>query len=201
MKLLKSKRTKSTANHPEANRLVEQFHRSLKSALRARMNQSNWVEHLPFVFLGLCMAVKDDLKCSSAEMVYGTTLRLPGQFFLRSPQKLLDLTSFVDWLTLRMANLAYNSPVLCQRPTYVPKLLQTCTHAFLRDLAKIHTLQPSYRVPFKVLKRHPKIFEEEIKKKFHWILLWTGWNLFLWMLHGLAWTLEGVPHHHEHQTL
>ena len=41
MKLLGSKRTKTTANHPEANGLVERFHRSFKSALRARMNRSN----------------------------------------------------------------------------------------------------------------------------------------------------------------
>ena len=173
MKLLGSKRTKTIAYHPEANGLVERFYRSLKSALRARMNQSNWLEHLPLVLLGLHTAVKDNLKCSSAEMVYGTTLRLTRQFFLRSPQKLLDVTSFVDWLTLQMANLAYNSPAQCQRPTYMPKLLQTCTHAFLWDLAKTHTLQPSYRGPFKVLKRHPKLFEEEIKK-FHRISFWTG---------------------------
>ena len=94
------------------------------------MNQLNWLEHLPLVFLGLCMALKNDLKCSSSQMVYGTTLRLPGQFLLRPPQYLLDMTSFVDRLTLRMANLAYNSPAQCQRPTYMPKLLQTCTHVF-----------------------------------------------------------------------
>ena len=82
MKLLGSKRTKTTAYHPEANGLIERFHRSLKSALRAKMNQSNWLEHLLLVLLGLRTTVKDDLKCSSAEMVYGTTLRLPGQFFL-----------------------------------------------------------------------------------------------------------------------
>ena len=82
MTLLGSKRTKATACHPEANGLVEQFHRSLKSALKARMNPSNWLEHLPLVLLELRTAVKDDLKCLSAEMVYGTTLRLSGQIFL-----------------------------------------------------------------------------------------------------------------------
>ena len=41
VKLLASKRIKTTAYHPEENRPVERFHCSLKSALRARMNQSN----------------------------------------------------------------------------------------------------------------------------------------------------------------
>ena len=131
----------------------------------SRMNQSYWLGHLPLVILGLRVTVKNDLKCLSAEMVHSTTLRLPEQFFLRPPQLLLDMTSFVDRLTLRMANLAYNSSAQCQRPTYTPKLLQTCTHVFVRDLAQTHTLQPSYRGPFKVLKRHPKFFEVEIKKQ------------------------------------
>ena len=135
------------------------------------MNQSNWLEHLHLVFLGLHTAGKDDIKCSSAEMVYGTTLRLPGQFFLRPLQKLLDMTSFVDWLTSSMANLAYNSPV--QSQIYVPKLLQTCTHVFVQDLAKINILQPSYIGPFKILVRHPKFFEVKIKN-YHGTLLWTG---------------------------
>ena len=50
MKLLGNKRTKTTAYHPEVNGLIERFHRSLKPALRARMNQSNWQEYLPLVF-------------------------------------------------------------------------------------------------------------------------------------------------------
>ena len=70
MKLLGSKRTKTTAYHPGANGQVEPFHRSIKSALRVKMSQSNWLEHLPLVLLGLRTAVKDNLKCSSAEMVY-----------------------------------------------------------------------------------------------------------------------------------
>lgn len=158
MRILGSKRVKTTAYHPEANGLVERFHRTLKSALRAVTDQANWLENLPLVLLGLRTAVKDDLKCSSAEIVYGTTLRLPGQFFLQPPQKVLNLTSFVDRLTANMANLAYKSPAQVQRQIYVPKLLQTCTHVFVRDLAKSHTLQPAYRGPFKVLERHSKYF-------------------------------------------
>ena len=63
-----------------------------------------------------------------------------------------------------MTNLGYNPPVQSQRPTYVPKLLQTCTHVFVRDLAKTNTLQPAYIWPFKILKRQEKVYQVETKK-------------------------------------
>ena len=85
------------------------------------MNQSSWLLHLPLVFQGPRTAVEEDIKCSSTEIVYDTTLTL-GTVFLRLLQNLLNITSFVDRLTARMANLAYNSPTQSQRPTYVPKL-------------------------------------------------------------------------------
>ena len=53
MNLLGSRRIKTTAYHLEVIGLVKQFHLSLKSALKARMNQSSWLEHLPLVLLGL----------------------------------------------------------------------------------------------------------------------------------------------------
>lgn len=39
------------------------------------------MEKLPIVLLGIRTALKEDLNASSAEIVYGTNLRLPGEFF------------------------------------------------------------------------------------------------------------------------
>jgi len=50
--------------------MIEQFHRSLKVALRARAAGSNWVQHLPLVLLGLCTVSKEDTGFCSAEAVY-----------------------------------------------------------------------------------------------------------------------------------
>ena len=138
IKLLGSKRNRMTVYHPESNGLVERFHRSLKSALRAMLNRSNWVENLPLVLLGLRTAVKESTKWSSAEVVYGTIFGLPGQFFYKSPQTPLDVTSFVDRMTSKMANIVYKPPTRCKKPTYVSKLFETCTHVFVRDLARTH---------------------------------------------------------------
>jgi cleavage and polyadenylation specificity factor subunit 1 len=43
----------TTAYHPQANGLVERFHRQLKDALRARLDNQDWPTQLPWAMLGL----------------------------------------------------------------------------------------------------------------------------------------------------
>ena len=77
MKLLGSKRIRATSYHPIANGIIERFHRQLKASLKCSSNSIKWTDSLPLVLLGICTAVKDDIQCTTAELVYGTTLRLP----------------------------------------------------------------------------------------------------------------------------
>ena len=58
--LLGAKLHHTTAYHPQANGLVERFHRHLKEALRARLTDANWIDVLPWVLLGIRMAPKAD---------------------------------------------------------------------------------------------------------------------------------------------
>ena len=71
---------RTTAYHPQSNGLVERFHRTLKAALKARLQGPNWADELPWVLLGLRTAPKEDLGFSTAELVYGTPLTVPGEF-------------------------------------------------------------------------------------------------------------------------
>ena len=64
--------------------MIERFHHSLKSSLRARLAGSDWVAHLPLVMLSLRSSSKDDSGLSPAEAVYGSTLSLPGKFLKHS---------------------------------------------------------------------------------------------------------------------
>jgi len=69
----------TTAYHPHGNGLVERFHRQLKEALRARGGGAKWLEHLPWVLLGIRAAPKEEAAVSAAKAALGVPLQLPGQ--------------------------------------------------------------------------------------------------------------------------
>ncbi|KAL0809250.1 hypothetical protein ABMA28_011469 [Loxostege sticticalis] len=79
-KTLGFKHRRTTAYNPQCNGLVERFHRQLKAAIMCH-DDSSWSEALPFVLLGIRSSFKEDLQTSSAELVYGEPLSLPGEFF------------------------------------------------------------------------------------------------------------------------
>ncbi|GFQ94659.1 integrase catalytic domain-containing protein [Trichonephila clavata] len=71
-----------TAYHPQSNGLIERLHISVKVSLRCHlMQRKSWVDSLPFA-PGISTSLKEDIGYSSAEILYGSSLRLPGEFFL-----------------------------------------------------------------------------------------------------------------------
>ena len=106
MKLLGSNRIRTTVYHPSANGLIKRFHRQLKTFLKAQLQPTLWVDALPLVLLGIQTALKEDIHCSAAELVYGTTLRLPGEFFNSDPSlSLADPAEYVTQLKATMVKL------------------------------------------------------------------------------------------------
>ena len=159
MTLLGSKRARTTSYHPQTNGMVERFHRQLKAALKAQPQPDSWMDALPLVLLGIRTALKEDISSTAAEMVYGTTLRLPGEFFTPSPiTSLPDPCDYVSNLKAHMQTIRPSSPRLTQRNSNITDGLSTATHVFIRHDAVRKPLQPPYDGPYPVVKRTDKHF-------------------------------------------
>lgn len=156
---------RTTAYHPACNSMVERFHRQLKAAIMCHANNS-WTETLPWVLLGIRTAFKEDIQSSSAALVYGEPLRLPGEFFESSVGNTTDLTEF----SARLRNIAEKlRPVPASRhvkpKVFIFKELATADQVYLREDALRGALQPAYSGPHKVIVRGDKTFKILIKNR------------------------------------
>jgi len=129
MHLLGTQLIRTTAYHLITSGLVECFHCHLKSALQCLPDHTtHWTKTLSLVLLGIHTTPKQDLKCTSAELAYGTTLRLPGEFVTNNNHTdTLNASSYVTQLKTVMKNLC-PAPVRQQqqRKTHISTDLSTC---------------------------------------------------------------------------
>jgi hypothetical protein len=156
--LIGAKHIHTSAYHPQANGLIENWHRTLKAALKAHLTE-RWVETLPTVLLGLRTTFKPDIQATPSELVYGQTIRLPGDFFYNTQHE-SDIPGFVRTLKETMGQLI-PAPTSShgKKHCFVPMDLKTCTHVFLRFDAVRAPLRPPYDGPFFVLDRTDKNFK------------------------------------------
>ena len=108
------------------------------------------------VKLSIRSAVKADLNSSPAELVYGRSLRLPGE--LVSPTPICDFNygDYVSRLKNHMRPLYLSQPRHTPASVYLPTALSTATHVFVRVDGVRPSLTPPYTGPFSILSRSPK---------------------------------------------
>lgn len=156
-KILGVRHVHTTAYHPAANGMVERLHRQLKAALMTKEDRTHWVNHLPLVLLGIRATFKADIDCTSAELVYGTTLRLPGEFLTCIPSEPTDIPSYLQDMKTFFNSLRPVSPRHSNsRHIFISDDLNTCKHVFVRRDAVRPPLTPPYDGPFEVLSRTDK---------------------------------------------
>ncbi|GFX08992.1 gag-pol polyprotein [Trichonephila clavipes] len=145
--LLGIKRIRSSPYDPRSNGMIKEWHRPLKAALKA-YNTEHWSDALPAILVGFRTVYKEDLQSSSAELVYGTTIRLPGEFFDSSPIQLAEnLKSHFD--SIRPSPASNHS----KRSVFVHPALKDCSHVFIRNDTVRKPLQAPYDGPFKIFHR------------------------------------------------
>ncbi|XP_064470352.1 protein NYNRIN-like [Ornithodoros turicata] len=159
MRILGTKRSRTTAYHPASNGLVERLHRQLKVALRAAQH-TPWPEALPLVLLGIRASFKPDLGCTTRDLVYGAPLRLPADLLQASPTlPLLAPADYLSRLRHTMDALRPTTP----RSSRVSNAFQhtdldRCSHVFVRYDGVKKPLQPLYSGPYPVIRRTPAYF-------------------------------------------
>ncbi|XP_035209503.1 protein NYNRIN-like [Stegodyphus dumicola] len=129
--MLGIRRIRTSPYHSSANGLKERLHRDLKAALKCR-NGTRWTTSLPLVLLGLRFSFKQDLAGTSAELVYGTHLRLPSEFFQPSSAP-VDSASFVQTFRETMKKL---SPIPTSCHNKSAPFVQRAEHLHSRVCAK-----------------------------------------------------------------
>lgn len=109
-----------------------------------------------YVLFGLRASYKEDIKTSAVEMVYGTTLKLPGEYF--AAEDPIDCPQiFVEELRERMRQIRPTPTAHHARhKVFIHKELEDCTHVFIRVERPRRSLEAPYEGPFEVKDRLSK---------------------------------------------
>ena len=122
------------------------------------MAGADWYHHLPWVLLGFRSAPKEDSAVSSAEMVYGSPLTLPGQF-LDAPDPpnqefIQDIRGRVNLKPPPLPNHHLTAPW----PSFDPGDLCKAEHVFVRRDGHIPSLSLLYDGPYKGIRNLERSF-------------------------------------------
>lgn len=155
---------KTTPYHPQANGIIERWHRTLKAAIKC-YDTVNWYNILPIILLGLRTTIKGDSDVTPAKLVYGSKLKLPGEFFTKQNIQ-REETEFIKELR-RAVSKMQSVPIEHKDRTsiFIHPDLQSSNYAFIRcDKVKIG-LQPPYEGPYRILEKTSKFFKMLVKDK------------------------------------
>ena len=158
--LLGTKHLRTTAYHPCSNGLVERFHCQLQATLKAYPHPECWTDALPLVLPGIRTALKEDLGCTAAELVYGSTLQLAARFFSQHTEdECTDPSIYIVGLRTMMQTLRATPLWKIRQPhAHVSSALSKATHVFVHHDAVCTPLQQPYNGPFKVISCKEKYF-------------------------------------------
>ncbi|KMQ88965.1 gag-pol protein [Lasius niger] len=156
---------KTTAYHPGANGMVERLHRQFKAAIKCH-EDDQWTRVLPTVLLGIRAAWREDMRATAADLLYGETIRLPGEFLALKAFTASSAANYVKDLRQHFEKLRpTNGTHHGERRTFVFKDLGTTDQVFVRHDAIGGPLQQPYDGPYRVVSRNARTFVVHIRGK------------------------------------
>lgn len=166
MTIMGIRKIRTTPYHPQSNGAVERWHRTLKAALMTKLESTSWVDELPTVLFGLRAAVRADTGFSSAELTYGRTIRLPGDFYDVNKIHYENIEEYVS--KLRDIIIKYKPTKrenVDSRNFFVHKDLESCEYVFIRNDTVRRPLQHPYDGPYRVIARNNKVFKIQLSNR------------------------------------
>ena len=158
-KALGTKMHLTTAYHPQANGLVERQHRRMKESLKSRLGtRPDWHRELWAVLLGIRTTPRDEIGGSTAELVFGTPITVPGD--LVADKEFQPATGETLKRVRQMVAGRVPAPMSrhCAPATHMPKELTSCKYVWVRVDKVVDPLAAKYTGPYRVLERHEKAF-------------------------------------------
>ena len=125
--------------------MAERAIKTVKTALTAK--------HLSIIILSLNSQIKEDLKASPFELLYGQCLRLPCDLFIPSASTHTPSASeLIDSMRLFAVSLQPISTRIQQSdPVHLPNTLNTYSNVFIKDDPIYPNFTPAYSCPFEVV--------------------------------------------------
>ena len=130
------------------------MHRQLKSAIKCHATD-RWSDCLPIVLLGMRAAWREDFGATTAEMVYGESLRLPGEFLAPKATGTRTSSQFVKETGPRDSSRRQENLCVQGLEHDQPRVPQASTAS----------LQMTYDRPYRVIRRTGKTFDISVKGK------------------------------------
>ncbi|KAK3748814.1 hypothetical protein RRG08_065321 [Elysia crispata] len=117
------------------------------------------------VLLGIRSSWRVDPGCSPADLVYGSTLRIPGEFLQPHDARTVEPdVPFLRHLQQTMRSFQPPTPQFHGQPSvYVPANLAPAKFVYVRKDSHKHPLQRPYDGPYLVLNKSDKFFTVDIK--------------------------------------
>ncbi|XP_024892005.1 uncharacterized protein LOC112467554 [Temnothorax curvispinosus] len=107
--------------------------------------------------MGIRAAIKEDIKATPAEMVYGEPIHLPGEFFGTTKNETNE-TDFIGRLRNLMSRLTPKLKRHGKKDVFIHQDLEKTPYVFVRQDAPTGALHPRYNGPYEVIKRTERFF-------------------------------------------